>query len=73
MVNSLQGHPQPVIQYDIQGNEIARYFSIGHASRKTGISTTAITNACKRKLYHQKIFGGFRWEYELSTQPSGKK
>ncbi len=50
-----------VIQYDLQGNEIARYCSATKASRKLGIGRSNITEACRKK---NKSSGKFIWRYE---------
>lgn len=58
----------PVIQYDLEGNFIARYKSYSEASRVTGIKRCNIGNvASKRLTRHGKPFktaGGFKWENE---------
>lgn len=50
-----------VIQYDLQGNEIARYCSATKAARKLGIERSNITAAC---LGTAKTSGKFIWRYE---------
>lgn len=49
-----------VVQYNLNGNLLARYVSASEASRKTGISKTCITRCCRKEREHS---GGFRWEY----------
>lgn len=51
----------PVIQYDLDGNEIARFASTGDASRKTGFPRYSITNCCRGRL---KTSRGFIWRYQ---------
>ena len=50
-----------VIQYDKQGNFIARYESIGKASKITGIRRGDISNTIHNR---QKSAGGFIWKME---------
>lgn len=52
---------KPVLQYDLQGNLIAKYFGIREAARKTGISDAMIIDVCKGKFPKGK---GFVWKYE---------
>jgi hypothetical protein len=52
---------KPVLQYDLQGNFIAKYFGIKEASRKVGISDSLIIDVCKGKYPQGK---GFVWKYE---------
>lgn len=49
-----------VLQYNLNGNLLAKYVSASEASRKTGISKTCITRCCRRERQNS---GGFRWEY----------
>lgn len=49
-----------VIQYNNNGNILARYISASEASRKTGISKTCITRCCREE---RKQTGGFLWKY----------
>lgn len=49
-----------VLQYNLNGNLLARYVSASEASRKTGISKTCITRCCRGE---RKKSGGFVWEY----------
>ena len=52
----------PVIQMDLNGNEIARFESMKEATRVTGIDTTHISCACSG-LYGRKTANGYRWKY----------
>lgn len=52
----------PVIQMDLDGNEIARFESMKEATRVTGIDTTHISCACSG-LYGRKTANGYRWKY----------
>jgi hypothetical protein len=52
---------KPVLQYDLQGNFIAKYFGIKEAARKVGISDSLIIDVCKGKYPQGK---GFVWKYE---------
>ena len=51
---------RPVIQFDTDGKEIARYDSITIASRETKTSYQGIQRCCKEK---QNQSGGFIWRY----------
>lgn len=50
----------PVIQLDLDGNEIARYSSTVAASKKTGFPRHSITNCCRGR---NKTSCGFIWRY----------
>lgn len=52
----------PVIQMDLDGNEIARFESMREATRITGIDATHISCACSG-LYGRKTANGYRWKY----------
>lgn len=49
-----------VLQYNINGNQLARYISASEASRKTRISKTCITRCCRNE---REQSGGFLWKY----------
>lgn len=49
-----------VVQYNLEGEELARFVSASEASRKTGISKTCITRCCRGERVQT---GGFLWEY----------
>ncbi len=49
-----------VVQYNLEGNLIAEYYSVAEASRETGISKTCISRVCRKE---RKQSGGFKWEY----------
>lgn len=50
-----------IVQYDLSGNEIARYKSIADAVRKTGFNDGAISQCCNGKA---KTHKGYRWQRE---------
>lgn len=52
----------PVIQMDLDGNEIARFQSMTQAMEATGIDKTHISCACSG-LYGRKTAAGYRWRY----------
>lgn len=52
-----------VIQYDIQGNELARFESASDAGKHLGVRGTTITNVC-RKRKHVNSVKGFIFRYE---------
>lgn len=66
---------QPVIQMDLDGNEIAIFSSMSVAERETGINKIYISNCCNPSR-RQKTAGGYKWkyaekenvEYDLSEQ-----
>ena len=49
-----------VLQYNLNGNLLARYVSASEASRKTGVSKTCITRCCRGE---RESSGGFIWKY----------
>lgn len=49
-----------VLQFNLNGNLLAKYVSASEASRKTGISKTCITRCCRNE---RKQSGGYLWEY----------
>jgi group I intron endonuclease len=49
-----------VIQYDLDGNFLAKYVSASEASRLTGLSKTCITRCCRGE---REQSGGFFWKY----------
>ena len=51
---------RPVIQYDIKGNIVAKYFGLNEASRITGIQQKDITLVCQGKRQTAK---GYVWKY----------
>lgn len=53
-----------VIQFDFDGNEIARYRGQNEAGRLTGISGANISQVCNGK---RKQAGGFIWRYEAQN------
>lgn len=52
---------KPIIQYDLDGNEIMRFRGQNEAGRLTGISGANISQVCNNK---RKTAGGFIWRYE---------
>ena len=50
-----------VVQYDLDGNEIARFRGQNEAGRITGINGANISQVCNNK---RKTAGGFIWRYE---------
>jgi len=51
---------KPVIQFDVDGNFIKKYYSISEAVRKTGINK--IGTCCRNK---RKTAGNYVWKYKL--------
>ena len=54
-----------IIQYDMQGNELARYNSAKEAAEATNGSAPAITKACRGQ---SKSSNGFQWRYDIDNQ-----
>lgn len=50
-----------VIQFDVNGKEVNRYFSISEAETVTGVSYSMISECCSDK---RKTAGGYIWQYE---------
>ena len=55
---------KPVIQYDLDGNEIARFRGQNEAGRMTDISGANISQVCNNK---RKTAGGYIWRYEVQN------
>lgn len=55
---------KPVIQYDLDGNEIARFRGQNEAGRTTGISGANISQVCNNK---RKTAGGYIWRYDVQN------
>lgn len=55
---------KPVIQYDLDGNEIGRYSSLREASSKTGCNYKAMSLCALGKI---KTSGGYKWKYVNSN------
>ena len=53
---------QPVIQMDLDGNEIAVFESMTKAQEATGIDKIYISNCCS-PFRRQKTAGGYKWKY----------
>lgn len=53
------GKKVPVIQYDLDGNELARYESLSEASRQTGIKIGAISYVLNGRATHT---GPYYWK-----------
>lgn len=60
--SAIQRVGKPVIQYDLDGNEIARFRGQNEAGRATGISGANISQVCRNL---RKTAGGFIWRYEV--------
>lgn len=57
-----------VVQFDKQGNKIARYNSIGEASKITGICGSGIGQCCSgNKKY--SVVGGYLWRFANDKTP----
>ena len=51
---------KPVVQYNMDGEELCVYKSIKDAARKTNVSRTGIGNTCNHR---QHSAGGYKWEF----------
>ena len=60
MTKSIHKRLRKIGQYDMDGNLIATFTTSGEASRQTGISRSAISNALRGK---NASSGGYRWRY----------
>ena len=52
---------KPVLQYDMDGNFIKKYYGIAEAQRETGVQFKNISKVCKGDRRHA---GGYIWKYE---------
>lgn len=52
---------KPVLQYDMCGNFIKKYYGIAEAQRETGVQFKNISKVCKGERRHA---GGYIWKYE---------
>lgn len=53
---------QPVVQMDLDGNEIAVFESMTKAEEVTGVGKIYISNCCS-PFRRQKTAGGYKWKY----------
>ena len=60
--SAIERKGKAVVQYDLDGNEIARFRGQNEAGRLTGISGANISQVCNNK---RKTAGGFIWRYEV--------
>lgn len=60
---NIDNRKKEVLQYNLNGNLLAKYVSASEASRKTGISKTCITRCCRKERVQS---GGFIWNYFLN-------
>lgn len=66
--NKLGGeHPKSiqVVQYNINGTQIAEFESLVDVERKLGINQTSVCNVLKGR---RNTAGGYRWAYKEQTQ-----
>lgn len=62
----------PVIQYDMDGNQLKKWDSARQAGKELGILPSSITHVC-RKDHDAHCAGGFQWRYasdNLSSLPT---
>lgn len=62
----------PVIQLDLEGNEIARFCSMKEAERETGLNRNKISACCFEK---QDTYAGYIWrlEHQAAKKKTGRK
>lgn len=60
---------KPVLQYDMQGNFIKKFYGIAEAQRETGIIFQNISKVCKGE---RKSAGGYIWRFENEPRPFEK-
>ena len=53
--------PKPVLQYNLDGNFVAEFESIGKAGRQTGVNSNSISACCKGKRI---TAGSYQWRYK---------
>lgn len=53
----------PIIQYTKDGIKLKEYSSINEAAKELNLSTTHISECCRKIKYH-KTYGGFIWKYK---------
>lgn len=68
VIKMIESTKKPVIQYDLNGNEIARYESSAEAERQTGICRMNIAAICRGKRKDMKTAGGYKWKFENSVK-----
>ena len=56
-----QGKPKTIIQYDLQGNQIAYYESLAEASRKTLCNSSLLRRVCNNP--DKRTAGGYKWRW----------
>ena len=59
---------KPVIQYDLQGNYIKEFESIGDAAREINTNAGNIIKCCKRNPKYNKV-KGYVWRYKSEVMP----
>ena len=55
-----KGSIRRVAQYDDNGNEIARFYSVTEAAKAMDVTVTCICNCCKGKTIHA---AGYKWKF----------
>lgn len=58
--NKVIGKPIKVYQYDLMGNYLNEFNSMGEAARANNVANGKISECC---LGNRKVAGGFRWSY----------
>lgn len=74
---SAKSTSREVLQYDLEGNFIREYYSVGHAAKINGLNKKQILRCCSE--YRKRVdgtsnhvYGNYYWEYKDKTKKSVK-
>lgn len=70
VVLTLHRDVSPVVQYELNGTEVARFSSIKEAAEEVGVTYTSIVGCCTKK---HEVAAGYRWCYVGDTLPQLKR
>lgn len=73
MMASSKSNSKPVVQFDKEGEIVARYNSVKEAAIENGISISNISNCCVERTFTDKkgrkhtvrSAGGYIWKYAV--------
>ena len=60
VIKENKGPARRVAQYDDNGNEIARFYSVTEAAKAMNVTVTCISNCCRGKTIHA---AGYKWKF----------
>lgn len=60
----------PIVQCDLEGNEVARFSSMMEAGEKTGLNRNKISECCHGGLQE---YAGYKWSFGSETKSRGHK